>query len=457
VIAAGRLRYGGSIPATGRPMHRHDTAFRLPRALARLATVAAPIAFAAFLAGTAQGSGDVAKAGLARRPPARPVSTHGIRAGETLDDLLARGGLAALERRRFVDLMRPHTDWRAPRADVRARFHAWPGEDPVRVELEIDADRTLDFRLAGAVWGVAVDSVPVRPDTVVVSGHVQSSLYGSVLEGDAHRLSVAEKADLGARLAGVFAWQIDFFRDPRPGDAFRISLERDVRPDGSIRGARVLGAEYRRGGEMLGAYRFEPSDEPGALYFDGEGRALRGAFLRAPLDLVRVTSRFSSARFHPVLGRYRSHAGIDYGAPSGTVVRATGDGRIAEAGWAGEYGLMVEITHGRGIRTRYAHLSGVADGVRPGTEVAQGTAIGAVGSTGLSTAPHLHYEFLLDGRAVDPSSVDLPVERPIADADTARFARERAAAGRLLDRVAWPGVLVAARPAPAPDRSGSTP
>jgi len=438
-------------------MHRFDMASKLPRAWARLAAVAAPIAFGVFLVGTAQGSGEVARAGFARRPPARPVETHEIRPGETLDDLLARGGIAPLERRRFVDLLRPYTDWREPEAGVRARFHAWPGEDPVRVEIEIDRDRTLDFRLAGAVWGVDVDSVEVRPDTVVVVGEVQSSVYGARLGGDAGRLAVAEKADLGVRLAEVFAWQIDFFRDPRPGDAFRISLERDVRPDGSIRGARVLGAEYRRGAELLRAYRFRPSDGSGPQYFDGEGKALRGAFLRAPLDLVRVTSRFSAARFHPLLGRYRSHTGIDYGAPSGTVVRATGDGRIATAGWSGEYGLMIEIAHGRGIRTRYAHLSGVADGMRPGVDVAQGAAIGAVGSTGLSTASHLHYEFLLDGRAVDPSSVDLPVERPIAAADSARFARQRWVEERLLDRVEWPDAGVAAAPGPTPDRSGSMP
>lgn len=438
-------------------MHRFDMASRLWRALVRLAGAAAPVALAVFLVGTARGSGDIASAGLAHRPPVRPVETIELRPGETLDDLLARGGITVLERRRFVDLLRPYTDWREPAPGVRARFHAWPGEDPVRVEIEIDRDRTLDFRLDGAVWGVEVDSVAVRLDTVVVAGAVRSSVYGARLAGEVGRLTLAEKAGLGPRLAEVFAWQLDFFRDPRPGDAFRLALQRDVRPDGSVRGARVLGAEYRSGDSLLSAYRFRPSDGSGVLYFDRDGTALRGAFLRAPLDLVRVTSRFSAARFHPVLGRYRSHTGIDYGAPSGTVVRATGDGRIARAGWAGEYGLMVEIAHGRGIRTRYAHLSGVADGIHRGVEVAQGTAIGAVGSTGLSTAPHLHYEFLLDGRAVDPSDVDLPVERPIAEADSGRFARAREAAERLLDRVGWPAGPVAAAPSSAPDRSGSMP
>ncbi len=430
---------------------------RLPRALARVAALAAPVAFAVFLVGSLRGSEDFGEAGFGHSMTRRPVETRSIRPGETMEDLLAQGGLSALERRRFVDLMRPYTDWRAPATDARARFHAWPGEPPVRVELDIDADRTLDFRLAGAVWQVSVDSVPVRPDTVVVSGRVETSLWAATLGGDAGRLSVAEKAELGVRMARVFAWQIDFFRDPGPGDAFRMSLERDLRPDGTVRGARVLAAEYRRGGERLEAYRFEPSDESGALYYDADGIALRGAFLRAPLDLVRVTSRFSNARFHPLLGRYRAHTGIDYGAPSGTVVRATGDGRIARAGWAGEYGLMIEIDHGRGIRTRYAHLGGVADGLHPGAAVRQGDAIGAVGTTGLSTAPHLHYEFLLNGGAVDPGSVDLPVERPLPAADSARFARARRAAERLLDRVPWAGGSRTAWRPGEPDRYGPTP
>jgi murein DD-endopeptidase MepM/ murein hydrolase activator NlpD len=130
------------------------------------------------------------------------------------------------------------------------------------------------------------------------------------------------------------------------------------------------------------------------------------------------------------------------------VVRATGDGKVLNAEWSGEYGLLIEIDHGRGIRTRYAHLSGVAERVRPGAEVEQGDPIGAVGSTGLSTAPHLHYEFLLNGRAVDPSAVALPVERPVPDADRERFARELGAANRLLARAPWPARAVASRDRP---------
>jgi murein DD-endopeptidase MepM/ murein hydrolase activator NlpD len=349
--------------------------------------------------------------------------------------------------RRLLDQIRPYADWTAPGTDLEGRFHHWPGEPPERIELRIDADRTLDFTLRGAVWDVAVDSVLVTLDTVVVSGVLDGGLYSARLGGAEERLTNAEKGDLAGQLAEVYAWQIDFFRDPRPGDAFRLALQRTLRPDGSLRGTIVLAAEYARGDRHLQAYRFAASDEGRPLYFDELGTALRGAFLKTPLDLVRVTSRFARSRYHPVLRGYRSHTGVDYGAPTGTAVRATGGGTVVRAGWAGDFGLMIELDHGGGVRTRYAHLSGVADGLHGGAPVNQGEIIGTVGSTGLSTAPHLHYEFRLNGRAVDPAAVDLPVERPIPAADSLRFDEVRGAARTLLGQARWPGRLAATAPA----------
>ncbi|MDX1394275.1 MAG: M23 family metallopeptidase [Gemmatimonadota bacterium] len=401
------------------------------RALFAVLTVAA-------CGGGDERSGSVA-AGFGHRPLILPSNAITLDAGETVPQLLERGGLSGPEVRRLLDRVRGHADWTAPQPGVEARFHGWPGEPVERIELRVDADRTLDFIRRGAVWDLSVDSVEVTRDTVVVSGLLEGGLWAARLAGDASRLTVEEKGALAGHLAEVYAWQIDFFRDPRPGDAFRVAMERALRPDGSLREATVLAAEYALGDTHHEAYRFSPSDETDAWYYDDGGSALRGAFLRAPLDLVRVTSRFAGQRFHPVLGVYRAHTGTDYGAPSGTLVRATGAGSVVRAGWAGDLGLMIELDHGGGVRTRYAHLSGVADELRTGAVVEQGEAIGAVGSTGLSTAPHLHYEFRVNGRAVDPSSVDLPVERPIPAADSLRFDRERGAARVLLGRVRWPG------------------
>lgn len=388
---------------------------------------------------------DSAAAGLGYRPLARPAERLAIESGETLDVFLARGGVSVPDIRRLIDVVRPYADWTAPNAEVEARFHRWPGEAPERIELKIDRDVTLDLSVRGAHWELTVDSVAATLDTVVVAGALESSLYSAALAGDVASLSTREKAALPGLLAEVYAWQIDFYRDPRPGDAFRIALEREIRPDGSLRRSTVIAAEYASGDRVHHAYRFVPLEGRSAVYVDEEGTSLRGAFLRAPLDLVRVTSRFSSDRYHPVLRSYRSHEGVDYGAPSGTPVRATGDGRVLRAGWAGDFGLLIELDHGSGIRTRYAHLSGIADEVHAGAAVEQGDVIATVGSTGLSTASHLHYEFLQFGRALDPSSVDVPVERPIAEADADRFAEVRGVARTVLGRSRWPGGIPGGR------------
>ena len=388
--------------------------------------------------------GSTAAAGFNRRPLVRPSRTLGLQSGESFPDLLLRGGLSAPDARRLLDQIRPYADWTAAGSGVEARFHRWPGEPPERIQLRIDADRTLDFTLRGAVWDVAVDVVPVTLDTVVVSGVLEGGLYSARLGGDAGRLSTAEKGALAGQLVEVYAFQIDFFRDPKPGDAFRVALERAQRPDGSIRGSTVLAAEYARGDRHLQAYRFTVANEDDPLYFDEMGTALRGAFLKTPLDLVRVTSRFARGRYHPVLRAYRAHSGVDYGAPTGTAVRATGGGTVVRAGWSGDFGLMIELDHGNGLRTRYAHLSGIAESLHGGASVGQGEVIGTVGSTGLSTAPHLHYEFRMHGRAVDPASVDLPVERPIPAADSVRFDGARGTARSLLGTTHWPGQLAAA-------------
>jgi murein DD-endopeptidase MepM/ murein hydrolase activator NlpD len=379
------------------------------------------------------------------RPLIQPSVRLSIEPGETLDEFLARGGVSAPDVRRLLDVVRPYSDWTEPDAAVEARFHRWPGESPERIELKVDRDLTLDLDVRGAHWEMSLDSVVATLDTVVVSGTLESSLYAAELSGDDESLSVAEMAALPGLLAEVYAWQIDFYRDPGPGDAFRLAIEREIRSDGSLRGSTVIAAEYATAERLLQAYRFAPTEGGTRLYFDERGVGLRGAFLRAPLDLVRVTSRFATGRYHPVLGSYRSHNGLDYGAPSGTPVRTTGDGRVVRAGWAGDFGLMIEVDHGSGIRTRYAHLSGVADEVHLGATVVQGQVIGAVGSTGLSTASHLHYEFRRHGRALDPSSVDLPVERPISQTEEPRFAEARGVARAVLGRSRWPAGIPDAR------------
>jgi murein DD-endopeptidase MepM/ murein hydrolase activator NlpD len=185
-----------------------------------------------------------------------------------------------------------------------------------------------------------------------------------------------------------------------------VAIEREVRPDGSLRARRFLAIELRNRDRVLSAF---PFTRPGGRreYFDVDGEALKGVFLRYPVP-YRITSGFSTRRFHPVLKQYRAHRGTDYGAPYGTPVKATATGTVTRAGTWGNYGRMVEIRHTHGIQTRYAHLSSISAGIRVGARVDQGQVIGRVGSTGLATGPHLHYEFLQNGAQRNPSTMNLP-------------------------------------------------
>jgi murein DD-endopeptidase MepM/ murein hydrolase activator NlpD len=218
----------------------------------------------------------------------------------------------------------------------------------------------------------------------------------------------------------IFAWQIDFSRDLRPGDGYRILYERQVRPDGTARSWRVIGALFDLGEKQHSAfwYRLPDGTED---YYDRDGESLRRAFLRAPLEFRRISSAFSTGRFHPILKKSRPHHGIDYAAASGTPIRAVGDGVVARAGWGGGYGNVVEIRHRSAYSSRYAHMRAFAPGIRPGVRVRQGDLIGYVGSTGLSTGPHLHYEFHENGRPINPSSIKYLTGDPVPGGSRSRY------------------------------------
>jgi len=337
-------------------------------------------------------------------PPPPVTRSDTLRSGQTLGEILDAHGFDAAESYAFIQSVRRFQNPRSLRPDVVVHFTAVPGESPTRVTLELDPDRRLRLSAAGSGWTASLDSVPVVVDTLEVAGRIRSSLWESELSGEVERLAPGEFEEVVLDLSRIYAWQIDFYRDIRRGDAYRVAIEREVRPDGSIRSGRILAAEFRNAGRDLYAIPYRRPDGRIETY-DLAGKALRGVFLRAPLEF-RVTSGFSRRRYHPILKRFRPHLGMDYGAPRGAAVHATGAGRVTRAGRWGGYGIMVEIRHAGGIRTRYAHLSRL--GVRVGQRVEQGQVIGRVGSTGLATAPHLHYEFLKNARQTNPARVKLP-------------------------------------------------
>jgi len=354
--------------------------------------------------------------------PAEVMHTDTLRSGETITQLLLRAQLADDEARGLVAVLSGHQDPRRLRPGAVIAYRTSYLEGTVRgMELRLDADRTLSMRRDGDSWAGEIEEVPVVMDTVVLSGEVRSSLYAALLDGDAGTVPADERERVADLLADrIFAWQIDFSRDLRRGDTFRILYERAVRPDGSARWGKVLGVEFEVNGRENTAFlhRYPDGTED---YYARDGESLKRAFLRAPLQFRRISSAFSRSRFHPVLGVNRPHNGIDYAAAPGTPVRAVGDGTVTRAGWGGGYGNVVDIRHARGYTTRYAHLRGFASGVRGGGRVKQGDIIGYVGSTGLATGPHLHFEFHLNGRPVDPNSVRDVAGEPLPPRSRAAF------------------------------------
>jgi murein DD-endopeptidase MepM/ murein hydrolase activator NlpD len=338
--------------------------------------------------------------------PAEVAFGDTLRKGESLSELLARSELAEAEAKALLAELSEHQNLRSLRPGAVVAYRkAFESGEVRAMEMRLDADRTLEVQKEGGGWKGKVVEVPVRTDTTVLAGEVTSSLYAALLASESTEVPAAERQAVADILADrIFAWQVDFSRDLRKGDRFRILYERQVRPDGTARSSRVLGVRFDVGGRERSAFLYRSPDGR-EDYYDAQGESLKRAFLRAPLEFRRISSAFSTGRFHPILKVSRPHHGIDYAASQGTPVRAVGDGVIAKAGWGGGYGNVIELRHQRGYSSRYAHLKGFAAGIRPGARVRQGDLIGYVGTTGLSTGPHLHYEFHQGGRPVDPNSI----------------------------------------------------
>ena len=260
-----------------------------------------------------------------------------------------------------------------------------------------------------------IKPLPYETKIAQVSGVIRDSLISAAVES-------GEEERLALDLAEIFMWDIDFYTELQPGDSFRLLVEKK-HLDGTFRkyGA-ILAARFTSRGREFTAFRFE--SRPGVHeYFDQDGRALKKSFLKSPLKYARVTSRFSGARRHPVLRIVRPHLGIDYAAPAGTPVVAVGSGTVVSAGSSPQGGKMVRIRHAGAYETYYLHL--MRSAVRPGTQVSQSQVIGYVGSTGLSTGPHLDFRITQHGRFINPARVIFPPSPPVPADALARFAALR--------------------------------
>ena len=353
-----------------------------------------------------------------------------LRRGETLSELLTRQGVLDFDVSR-LDVA--SLDPRRLRAGLVFSFRR-PAADslPDRISVRASPEQRVVFRRAMNGWESAVDSIRWQSEPFRIEGDIVNSLYEAIdaQVGD-EQLDAPQRQRLAWDLADIYAWQVDFTRDIQSGDKFRVVLDRLISEDGEVRFGRVLASDLTMSGKNLTAFRFERGGR--STFYDDDGKSLRRAFLRAPVQFRRISSTFARARRHPVLGITRRHQGTDYAASPGTPVMAAGDGVVLRAGRAGGYGNLIELRHRNGITTRYGHLRGFARGIRGGVRVSQGQTIGYVGSTGLASGPHLHYEFRVNGVARDSRRVELGNGAPVPDAERDAFQRERDRLKALLD------------------------
>jgi murein DD-endopeptidase MepM/ murein hydrolase activator NlpD len=331
---------------------------------------------------------------------------EGIQRRDTLAAVLERLGTHDAEALQYL---------RSRRA-ARALHHLVPGRT-VRAQLTAEGRLLeLHYRNGGSVLiaqrrgdGIHIAEHPAELERRVLmkSAEIRTSLFSA---SDAAGLSDA----IATQLADIFSTDIDFHRDLRRGDHFSVVYEMFHDRGEPVRAGRVLAAEFINVGRLYRAVYFQYDEKRGG-YYTPDGRNIRKAFLRSPLEYSRISSGFSNSRFHPILGQWRAHRGIDYAAPHGTRVRATGDGVVEFAGRDHRgYGNLVVLRHQSKYTTWYGHLSGFAKGLRKGMRVAQGETVGTVGATGLATGPHLHYEFRINDVHQNPLRIVMPPAPPIS-------------------------------------------
>lgn len=338
-----------------------------------------------------------------------------VRRSDTLASLITRLGIFDQRAQRFLTT---HAS-----ADIIAR-QLRPGKTVAAETTESGELVTLIFPLnAGDTvaivkrdaegFAVAEQALQLETRTSVKSGVITSSLFAATDEA-----GIPDA--VAVQLAEIFSGDIDFYRDLRQGDNFTLVYETLSHKGQPIRAGRILGAEFTNGGKAHTAFWHEAKDGRGA-YYTALGTSLRKVFLRSPLEFSRVTSGYSNARRHPVLQITRAHKGIDYGAPIGTPVRAVADATVEFSGRQGGYGNIVVLKHQGPYSTAYGHLNGFASGVRRGAKIKQADTIGFVGQTGLSSGPHLHYEFRINGTQTNPTNVAQLPPPPLNASETARF------------------------------------
>jgi murein DD-endopeptidase MepM/ murein hydrolase activator NlpD len=346
-----------------------------------------------------------------------------VRRGDSLDSIFRRNGLSVADLANMLAL---------PDAAERLR-RIMPGDalsierrgsEVVALRREISDSAILAVERTPGGFATRTIDRPIEIRVVGRHGTIRSSLFEAAMAAE---IPDRVTMDMIHRLE----WDIDFMLDVRVDDSFTVLYEERWRDGERLGGGNILAAEFVNRGKPIRVVRYT-DPEGSSDYYTPDGRSARKAFLRAPLEFTRISGNFNPNRRHPILNTIRAHRGVDYAAPTGTPVRAAGDGKIIHRGPNGGYGNAVIIQHGGGITTLYAHLSKFG-APKNGSRVKQGDVIGYVGQTGLATGPHLHYEYRLNGVHRNPRTVELPPADPVAPQYRADFDNTAAAVWQQLD------------------------
>lgn len=343
------------------------------------------------------------------------TSADTLHRGDTLAGLLLRNRVSLSNIEAVLREIRTH-NYFDPRGLLPGQILEFTRDEAgqlVELVCKVSPEHIYVFRPEGEAmesFAQAVDSeVRVRK----MSGQVKSTFEEAVR-------AAGGSSQLAIKIADIFSCEVDFFTEVRKGDRFSVLVEERYVEDGFVGYGDVLFGWYEGDHAVARCAYFRPTGAKGG-YYDLEGRSLRRAFLKSPLNYRRISSHFSKARFHPILKKYRPHHGVDYAAAEGTPVVAVADGVVEFAGWKGGYGKYLKVRHNKTHATCYGHLSRIQPGLRNGSRVRQGDRIGYVGRTGLATGPHLHYEVIENGRSIDPLAMKSLPSEPIAKDQLEQF------------------------------------
>jgi murein DD-endopeptidase MepM/ murein hydrolase activator NlpD len=358
-------------------------------------------------------------------PPEAPVAATpktimtpvAIGRGDTLGDLLSQNGMDTEAAAQIIAAINDKFSVRKLRAGSEMMLTRYETGDLHQIDYTIDSDRQLRVLNEDGVITASIVEIPATVRTVNVCGTVDGSLFESMQ-------AAGEQSELAIRFAEIFAWDLDFYRDPQPGDRFCALVEKKEYENGQAPSyVRILAATYDNAGKAYDAYLY-PGAKGEQAYYSADGKSLKAAFLRSPIKFeARISSRFSKRRFHPVLRRYRPHLGTDYAVPTGTPVQSIAAGQVVYSAYQRGSGNLVRVKHANGYETYYLHLSRRL--VRVGQRIEQGQRIGLSGATGLASGPHLDFRIRRNGTFLNFETLRLPRTAQLTAQQLARFSTVR--------------------------------